>query len=67
MGKRVTPCTRAGRWWLLARYSLRRHEMTGRRVKGLRWRKDVGTRRVTWHLGAGNPHGGVWVGWEWPG
>lgn len=50
------------RLWL--RYVLRRHEMTGHRVRCPRWVTDTGPDgRTAYCLGA--PDRGVWAGWEW--
>jgi hypothetical protein len=50
------------RLWL--RYALRRHQMTGRRVKRLRWSTITGDHgRPVHKLGAWDRD--VWVGWEW--
>ena len=56
-------------WLLWARYVLRRHPVTGRRVGRLRVRLDVlagpdGTCSQTWKAGAWDAGSGCWIGWE---
>lgn len=59
----------SARWPLWARYVLRRHPVTGKRVKRLRVRLVVlaganGTYSQTWKVGARDPGSGCWTGWE---
>ena len=62
----ISPATRAGRFRLRLRYALRRHEMTGKRVRGLRWRREVGpTGMITWHLGSWDAEKNIGIGWNW--
>ncbi len=57
------------RLWL--HYRLRRHPLTGRRVRRMRWHTERvagnGTFRVVHKLGAWDDRAGIWAGWEWPG
>ena len=59
--------SRAARWRLWAHYVLRRHPLTGRRVKGLRWQLDVSGSRPIWKLRGQPEPNGVRASWEWPG
>jgi hypothetical protein len=47
---------------------LRNHEITGHRVKRLRWRTITGPDgRPLYSLGAWDARLQMFVGWEWPG
>lgn len=68
----VVALSRRARWRLWVRYALRHHEITGRRVRHLRWDVKViaganGPSRPVYRLGAWDRKAGMWVGWEWPG
>jgi hypothetical protein len=60
--------TRRAKTRLWVRYVLRRHEITGRRVRRPRWRTITSPHgRPLYSLGAWNDELQMFVGWEWPG